>query len=411
MTILDKVKLPAVTIAALDAGPIDEGETAVFTLSASPNPISEIMVSVEVDHAPATTGDFINLADKKIHQVPVSIAGSGRLEVRTVSDAVSEASGSIQATLKADPMGEDDESNVGRTTSTTYLVDGDNDSTTVAITDNDHADKPSITISGLDTIDEGATATFTLTAEPVNNVPVLVSFRITRQGNFFTQGFSETETITRTIPHDGDTPGQLEISESTITDAIDEEDGSITLRILSDPESTDFYSVGATSIYKTRVIDDDDSNLPNITISGGAGIEESTSAEFTITATRAGSNLSVDVRVQVSETGNFLANPAGIRTISVAVGNTTNLTENLDEDDYDEVDGSITATILKDIDGNIDYGIGTDTSATIQVSDNDDPPAMSISIAPVTEGNDPSSNANMVFTVDIDQTISKRNQR
>ena len=145
VTVLDKAELPLITITAENAGPIDEGETAVFTLSATPNPTAEIMVSVKVEHAQGTTGNFILPADKKTHQVRVSTAGSGRLEVRTVADTVLEANGTIQATLIVDPLGVYDPSDEGEPSSTTYLIGPAPVPASVAITDNDRTGVPSVT--------------------------------------------------------------------------------------------------------------------------------------------------------------------------------------------------------------------------------------------------------------------------
>ena len=183
--------------------------------------------------------------------------------------------------------------------------------------------------------------------------------------------------------------------------------GQLHLLVLSDPESTDTYNVGEISSHTTRVIDDDDSSLPNITISGGAGVNEGVNAVFTFTSTQAGSESSVSVRVQVNEVGNFLASGAGIFPVSVNVGTTTTYNVLTEDDVYDEDDGSITATILKDDAQTARYGIGASKSTTVQVSDNDNRPTISISVDPVPEGNDITTNANMEFTVTISQQSHK----
>ena len=138
-------------------------------------------------------------------------------------------------------------------------------------------------------------------------------------------------------------------------------------------------------------------------LASGGDVTEGTNAVFNITATHVGSAPSILVRVQVSEVGNFLSNSVGIESVMVSVGTTTPYRVSTEDDAYDEENGSVTATILKDTDGSVDYGIGANTSTTVQVSDNDDPPTISISVAPVTEGNDPTSNAEMEFTVEIDE--------
>ena len=410
VTVLDKALLPSITISAVNAGPIDEGETAVFNLVATPTPDEEIMVSVQVDHAPGTTGNFLDTDDIKTHVVPVSTAGTGELRINTVSDGNSEDDGSIQATLKDDPKGENNPNNVNRLTSATYIVGTSNNSATVAIADNDTAGLPIVTISGADSIDEGATATFTLTAASIGAESITVRVRITQVGSFISRDLSATNEFTFTIPADGDTPGQYNIDEATLADAVDEDDGSITIRILSDPAVTDTYNVGEKSSHSTTVVDDDDSSLPNISIAGGTNVVEGADAAFTITATQAGSATSVPVRVQISESGNFLTNAAGINPVTVNVGATTPYNVSTSDDAYDEFNGSITATILKDDAQTARYGIGENISANVQVSDNDDPPTISISVDPVTEGNDPNTNAEMIFTVTISEQSHQRHQ-
>ena len=407
VTILDKALLPAVTISAVNSGPIDEGDTAVFKLSATPNPIAEIMVSVQVDHAQGTTGNFLDSDDIKIHEVRVSTAGTGELRISTISDTDPEDSGSIVATLKDDPKGEDDADNINRITSTTYLVGSHNTSASVSIADNDTAGLPSIMISGAESIDEGGVASFILTATPPNTSHLSIRVRITHVGNFFSRDLSLTNKFDFPFPENGTPAGQLVINEATVTDGVEESDGSITFQVLSDPETTDTYNVGAINSHTTIVKDDDDSTIPNITISGGSDVVEGANAVFTLTATQAGSANSVRVRVQVSEDGNFLASDAGIFPVLVNVGTTTNYDVLTEDDVFDENDGSITAKLLKDDTQNVRYGIGETTSANVQVSDNDNPPNMSISVAPVTEGNDLNANASMVFTVEIDQQSYK----
>ena len=294
---MDKTLLPVVTISAVNAGPIDEGETAVFTLSATPNPTGKIMVSVDVKHAQGTTGNFLDTDDIKVHQVSVSTSGSGTLEITTISDAVTEASGSIQATLKSDLKG--DPESVDRTTSATYLIGSNPTPATVAITDNDIAGLPSVTISGVKSIEEGESATFTLSTDTIGSNLLSVRVRITRNGDYFSQQNSSPELKTIVIPSDGSTPGEFEITETTINDGTDEDDGTISVRVLTDPENPDTYAVGENSNHNTRVKDDDDSNLPSITIAGGSKVVEgpNVKAEFTLTATSVGSATSVHVRV------------------------------------------------------------------------------------------------------------------
>ena len=322
------------------------------------------------------------------------------LPIATIADADTEDSGSITATIKAE---------TDRTKMITYAVKEDNDSASVAITDNDTAGLPSVTISGPDNIEEGESLTFILTANPPNNNQLTVRVRITQEGDFLSRNISSTNEIDFIVLTNGTPPGQREFTEATVADDIAEGNGFITLRVLSDPGINDTYSVGQISSIRTEVRDDDSDDLPSITLSKGLDIVEGSDAVFTLSASDKGEADSVSVRVEVSEFGNFLTNTAGIRTVSVPVGGTYNLNESTIADSYDEIDGSITAKILPDSDGSRDYSFGavSESTATIQVSDNDNPPSMSISVADFTEGNDLINTTNMVFTVDIDQESHK----
>ena len=259
----------------------------------------------------------------------------------------------------------------------------------------------------MSSIEEGDFATYTLTANPVNTSPLTISVRISQTGNYLTPDSISNNVKRVSIPSKGATSGQGLLMVNTESDTIDEDNGTVTVRVLSDPLATDTYNVGVISSFTTMVEDNDDDNLPSVTISTGSGIMEGTDAEFTISATQVGIEASVMVKVQVSEVGNFLTNIAGLRTIEVAVGDDTRMDEATIDDSYDENDGSITAKIISQDVGSRTYGIGVEKAATIQVSDDDDEPNLSISVASVTEGNDPNTNAEMVFTVSIDQQSFK----
>ena len=102
-----------------------------------------------------------------------------------------------------------------------------------------------------------------------------------------------------------------------------------------------------------------------------------------------------------------MTNIAGLRTIEATVGDDTSIVEATFDDSFDELDGSITAKIISQDVGSRTYGIGAEPTATIQVLDADVEPHLSISVASVIEGNDPNTNAEMVFTVSIDQQSFK----
>ncbi|MXW42958.1 MAG: hypothetical protein F4Z91_07715, partial [Acidimicrobiia bacterium] len=127
-------------------------------------------------------------------------------------------------------------------------------------------------------------------------------------------------------------------------------------------------------------------DLPEVSVTAGAGITEGETASFTITASPAPSApLSVDVTV--AQTGDYGAT-TGTQTTTIGTDGTATITVTTNDDDTDETNGSINITINP---GN-NYTISTtEGSANLTVADNDDPPPadlpeVSISDASITEG-------------------------
>ena len=128
--------------------------------------------------------------------------------------------------------------------------------------------------------------------------------------------------------------------------------------------------------------------LPTISISRKDGLTtdktEGADAVFSVTATNPATGIAptddIMVKVTISQTGNFIADPADLnRTVPVRSGASADLTVATSNDDNDEVDGSITATIAAETAGSVKtYQIGSNNTQTIGFTDNDDPPIASI---------------------------------
>ena len=115
----------------------------------------------------------------------------------------------------------------------------------------------------------------------------------------------------------------------------------------------------------------------DLTISIAAGtspVTEGTAAEFTLTASPApAADLTVTVRVTEKAGSDFVAAAnQGALTVTIPSGATTaTYSVPTQNDSTDEPDGSVTV----DLGGGTDYLIGSPNTATVQVNDNDDPPA------------------------------------
>ena len=93
VTIVDDDRVPPEVTVSADASSVDEGEDAVFTISADPAPQSPLAVDVTV----AAEGDYGVTTGSRTVTIPAS--GSKKLILPTDDDAVDEADGSVTVTV------------------------------------------------------------------------------------------------------------------------------------------------------------------------------------------------------------------------------------------------------------------------------------------------------------------------
>ena len=110
-----------------------------------------------------------------------------------------------------------------------------------------------------------------------------------------------------------------------------------------------------------------------VTISGGPAVTEGTAATFTVTADRAMSaNILVSIRVSEAAGSDFVA-PADEGTHGVTIAaDTTTATHSVptQNDSTDEPHGAVTVLVA----ASTGYNVGTPSSASVTVNDDDDPP-------------------------------------
>ncbi len=184
-----------------------------------------------------------------------------------------------------------------------------------------------------------------------------------------------------TFPAEGAT---VDVRVPTDADEVDEPD-IIVVVLVHDDDASDYRAHSGRDEIRFIVRD-----LPNVTITPAATpVAESASAVFNLART---SDTGVmQVQVDMTEVGAFLASP-GRTTVTFASGDlATTLTVSLDDDDLDEVDGSVTATVA----AGSGYRLGNPASATVTVTDDDLQQVVSLEAesTSVTEGND------IVFTL------------
>ncbi len=325
---------PEISITAGSA--VTEGAAASFTLTASPAPTAALTIDVTV----AQTGDFGVTTGTRTVTIPTS--GSYTLTVTTTGDSVDEADGSVTVSVDA---------------GTGYTVSSSAGSAVVAVADND---VPEVSVTAGSGVTEGGDASFTVTAAPTPYAALSVDVTVAQSGDF---GVS-TGTRTVTIP----TSGSYTLAVSTVGDSVDEADGSVTVSVSGGTGYTVSSSAGSVSV---AVSDDDDPPLivPEVSIAAGSAVTEGVAASFTVTANPTPVS-ALSVSVTVAQSGNYGAT-TGVRTVTIPTTGSFTLTVATTNDNTDETDGSVTATV----NSGTGYTVSSsNSSATVAVSDDDDPP-------------------------------------
>ena len=330
----DAPSLPEINIAA--DGDVTEGTDASYTLTATPKPTADLDVTVEVTQS----GDFVTTGSQT---VTITTTGTATLTVPTTNDSTSEADGSVTATISD---------------STDYTVSTNAASATVAVSDDDGrqlASQATIDSCVSDSVLTTVRRYYDANKDRAPNFGrnwkrVLITFRDVEDSQL--TPFTAAEALAGEQQWFGWKPVReaLECIEEATTPP---------------PPPPD----------------------PEISIAAGSAITEGSDATFTVTATPAPTS-ALTVSLTVSQNGSFGAT-TGADTVTIPTTGSATFTVSTTNDNTDEPDGSVTATL------SIGSGYtvsGTSNAATVSVSDDDAPPATPvISIVAgsgVTEGSD-----------------------
>ena len=274
------VDQPVVTIAAGNS-PVTEGETAWWTLSATPAPTTELTVNLNWTQS----GSFLPGTRPQTVTIPVSAAAT--VSVDTVDDSTDEPNGTVTLSV----VGGSGYS-VG-TPSTAAVTVTDNDTDTDTDTDNDGPALPVVTIraSGATNIVEGATAWWTLSATPAPTTELTVNLNWTQSGSFL----PGTRPQTVTIP----VSGAATVSVDTVADSTDEPNGTVTLSVVGGSG----YSVGTSNTATVTVADNDAAGSRVATLHvTQTQLTEGENITFQIKATRAFDNNGT-IKVKINDSG------------------------------------------------------------------------------------------------------------
>ena len=222
---------------------------------------------------------------------------------------------------------------------------------------------PAVSIAGGTGITEGGDAAFTVSASPAPAASLTVSLTVADDGtsDFLAQSDEGVRTVTIA---GGQTSATLTLT--TQDDSTDEADGSVTATVTGGTG----YTVGTPSTGTTAVSDDDDPPpaTPVVSIAGGSAITEGGTARFTLTATPAPLG-TLTVNVNVVDSGAFASSgESGVKTVTIDTTGSATLDVATDNDNTDEPDGTLGATIAT---GQGYTPSGTHGSASVAVRDDD----------------------------------------
>ena len=333
---------PEISITAGAA--VIEGTDAAFTLTATPAPAAALTVAVAVTQS----GDFITPGS---HTVTIPTSGSATLSIPTTGDTVDESDGSITATVN---------------TGAGYTISSTAGSATVDVSDDDAS----------------AVCTVQLPSDAVTVAEV-------QQWRGEYSHSAHQQRWDRVLAALGVDTGEAAMSVAdarAIKNRIDNTRWDRTVRTLQAMAQCNNPPP------PPPVVE------PEISITAGSGVTEGADAVFAVTASPVPS-AALTVDVTVAQSGDFGA-ATGARQVTVPASGTVTLTVATANDTTDEADGSVTATINA---GN-GYTVSTTAgSATVDVSDNDDPvPPPTTPEVSITAGGDITEGDTATFTVVAD---------
>ena len=363
-----------------------EGTELAFTVSTRAPVKKDLIVNTEV----IQQGDFVPAEDLGDQEVIIKSGDQSAILIcPTVNDQLDEDDGMVLVTIKS---------------GSAYVVAASPaDSAEVAITDNDDPTSVISISGGAAAVDEGDDASFTVTALPIPTADLTVKLTVTQTGDFAVQGATGDKTVVV------GTSGSATYTAATTNDDADEPNGKITAT-LNDGEG---YTVADTPNNAASVtVNDNDDTIPVISISGGAAVTEGDNASFTVTA-QPTPDADLTVNLTIAQTGDFAAQGAsGTKTVVIGTSGTATYAVATINDETDEANGSITATINAGAGYTVADPPGND--ALVAVNDNDEPlPILSISGgAAVAEGDDasftvtalPAPAANLTVALTVTQT-------
>ena len=361
----------------------------IFGLSISPNVFEKVEEGTSADFeilAPASEN-----IDRNIN---LRILESGDMITGVIPNSITLPAGDSSVVLSI-PTVDDAEYELDSEISVIILpgsgydiTQSDYNSAKIEVLDNDLPAGISI-ISLEGSVAEGTPARFRVLTEVATSEDRTIEIVLSQIGDYI-----DDSNLARTITLPAEQT-QIELSIATDADEVFELDGGITATIVENAE----YTIADSPANSATVVILDDDIPAGISIQATtASVTEDFSARFQLVS-KVIHQFDLDIVVDITQTGDYMADSVGERTITLPA-NMDKITFDvlIDDDVTDELDGSITATVQPN-DNYLTYS--TSNSATMNILDNDVP---LISIAPdysslVYEGN------NLVLVLTASQTL------
>ena len=342
-----------VSIAANDASAAEPGDDGQFTVTLSTPAGSDTVISYTVSGTAAEGVDFALLTGT------VTITGgdtSATIDISVIDDPLLELSETVSLSLDAVVSGEPGIS-----------IDGNNDSATVTIADDDSA-LLSITANDPNAAEPGDDGQFTVSLSNAASTDTVVSYTITGTA----LGGTDFGTLSGTVTIDaGDTSATIDVS--VIDDSLVEASETVTLTLDSITSGDADIAIDGAADSATVTIADDDSALVSIAASDSSSAEPGDDGQFTVSLSNAAST---DTVVSYTITGTALGGTdfgtlSG--TVTIDAGDTAaTIDVSVIDDSLVELSETVTLTLGSITSGDPDIGIdGTSDSATVTIADDD----------------------------------------
>ena len=303
-------------ISIMAGNEITEGENAVFTLTASPTPTQPLPINITITQQ----GDFGATTGPQTVTMPTS--GTATVTINTADDDEDETNGSITATITSSSGNE-------------YTVSSTNSSANINVSDNDNPPPA----------DCGSAETLATKARANHDALPNTTANKKERNNWWRAWIALSGTTgTYNTPLTAAEAQKLESNDSRWT-----------------PFRQALECLNGTPPPTT----------PDISITAGNEITEGENAVFTLTASPTPTQ-PLPINITITQQGDFGAT-TGPQTVTMPTSGTATVTINTADDDTDETNGSITATITSSS-GNAYTVSSTNSSANINVADNDNPP-------------------------------------